>query len=80
MPGKCVGNRERDARRAEKALINSELLPIMVIRAYSPSASALRREGGAALKRRFADDDRAALEVKLGLLPERGYVDEPGRW
>ena len=75
-----VANRERDTGTTQKVLIGSEFAY------YGKAAPIIPHELGFVVKKgpshkcQFADDDRIAVEAWIATLPERGYVNEPGRW
>ncbi|MDJ0627607.1 MAG: hypothetical protein QNJ44_05060 [Rhodobacter sp.] len=75
-----VANRERDTGTTERVLISAEFAY------YGKSALPLPEhlrcvvKKGPGHKCRFAEDDLVAIEAWLVGLPERGYVNEPGRW
>lgn len=73
-------NRERDTEATQKVLIGSEFAY------YGKSAPMIPHELGFVVKNgpghkcQFAYDDRMAVEAWIETLPERRYVNEPGRW
>lgn len=75
-----VANRERDTETTQKVLIGMEFAY------YGKAAPSIPHELGFIVKKgpghkcQFADDDRTAVEAWIVTLPERGYVNEPGRW
>jgi hypothetical protein len=75
-----VANRERDTGTTEKVLIANEFTYYGKSALLIPEPLRFVVKKGPSHKCRFADDKRAALEAWLVTLPERGYVDEPGRW
>ena len=75
-----VTNRERDTGTTEKVLIATDFAYYGKSAPLIPYPLRFVVKKGPSHKSRFADDERAALEAWLATLPERGYVDEPGRW
>lgn len=75
-----IANRKRDTGTTEKVLIGSQFA------FYGKSAPSIPHELSFAVKKgpghkcQFADGDRAKVEAWLATKPERGYMNEPGRW
>ena len=75
-----VANRDRDTGTTQKVLIGAEFVY------YGKAAPPIPHELGFVVNKgpghkcRFADDDGMAVEAWVATLPERGYVNEPGRW
>lgn len=75
-----VANRERDTGTTEKVLIGSEFAYFGKSAPAIPCELSFIVKKGPGHKCQFADDERRAVEAWLAMLPERGYVNEPGRW
>lgn len=75
-----AANRERDTGTTEKVLISAEFAYYGKSALPIPGPLRFVVKKGPGHKCQFADDQQSALEGWLETLPERGYVDEPGRW
>ena len=75
-----VANRERDTGTTQKVLIGSEFAYFGKAAPPIPHELSFAVMKGQGHKCRFADDERAKVEAWLATVPERGYVNEPGRW
>lgn len=75
-----VENRERDTGTTWRVLIGSDFAYYGKAPPMIPEPLHFVVKKGPGHKCQFADDDRAELEAWLATLPERGYVNEPGRW
>lgn len=75
-----VPNRKRDTETTAKVLIGTEFAYFGKDAPLIPRELQFVVKKGPGHKCSFADNERAAVETWLETLPERGYVNEPGRW
>lgn len=75
-----VANRERDTGTTQKVLIGLEFAYFGKSAPMIPPELGFVVKKGPGHKCQFAYDERMAVEAWIAALPERGYVDEPGRW
>jgi hypothetical protein len=75
-----VSNRERDTGKTEKVLLGTEFAYFGKSAPAIPDELTFFVKKGPSHKCRFSAAQRAAVEAWLATIPDRGYVDEPGRW
>lgn len=73
-------NRKRDTGTTQKVLIGSDFAYYGKSALMIPTDLSFVLKKGPGHKCQFAYDERMAVEAWIATLPERGYVDEPGRW
>lgn len=75
-----VANRGRDTGTTERVLIGTKFAYYGKSAPPIPGPLHYVIKRGPGHKCRFADSELTALEEWIRTLPERGYVNEPGRW
>ena len=75
-----ISNRERDTSTTSKVLIANDFAYYGKSAINIPRSLSFVVKKGPGHKCRFANHEQVALHSWLMDLPERGYVDEPGRW
>ena len=75
-----TANRRRDTGTTQRVLIGTEFAYYGKLAPSIPHELSFVVKKGPGHKCQFADVERAALEAWLATMPERGYMNEPGRW
>lgn len=75
-----VSNRTRDTGKTEKVLLGTDFAYFGKSAPEIPNNLTYFVKKGPGHKCRFSDTQRAEIEAWFATLPDRGYVDEPGRW
>lgn len=75
-----LANRARDTGTTSNVLVGEEFAFFGKAARLIPPHLRFVVKKGPGHKCLFADHERTALEAWLETLPERGFVDEPGRW
>lgn len=75
-----VANRERDTGTTEKVMLATDFAYFGKVAPIIPEHVRFLIKKGPGHKCRFSDDEHAAIEAWLAILPERGYIGEPGHW